>query len=125
MEIIHLCLPRPGTHFSNVPMPHMYPAPEPCALDMQSEAMKAPVPNLVTEPTKLPCGTLFIVVVGIVCMALATVVIGELHLWAGPSLFGISAHCYLIQRWPLHQARGSGTACTALLTNLRTEFPER
>ena len=91
---------------------------------MQSGAMKAPVPNLVTEPTKFSCGTLFIAMVGIVRMALAVVVMGEPHLWAGPSLFGISVHCYLVQHWPLHQAWGSGTACTALLTNLRTEFPE-
>ena len=37
-------------------MAYMNPAPEPRALDMQSGAMEAPMPNLVTEPTELPCG---------------------------------------------------------------------
>ena len=105
-------------------MAYMNPAPEPCALDMRSRAMEAPVPKLVTEPTELPCGTLFVTVVGTVRAALTTVVAGEPHLWAGSSLFGIGTHCYLVQRWPLHCARGFGTTCTTLLTNLRTELPE-
>ena len=58
----------------------MHPTPEPRALDMQSGAMKAPVPNLVTEPTKFPCGALFVAVVGIIRMALTAVVLGEPHL---------------------------------------------
>ena len=105
-------------------MPHMYPAPESHALDMRSRAMEAPMPNLVTEPTELPCGTLFVAVVGIVCTALTAVISGEPHLQTGSSLFGISAHCYFVQHRPLHQTRGFRTACTALLTNLRTELPE-
>ena len=86
--------------------------------------MKAPVPNLVIEPTKLPCGALFVAVVSIVCTALTAVVSGEPHFQTGPSLLGISVHCYLVQCRPLHQTRGFGTACTAPLINLRTEFPE-
>jgi hypothetical protein len=105
-------------------MPHMHPAPESRALDMRSRAMEAPVPDLITEPTELPCGTLFIAVVGIVRTALTAVITGESHLWVGLSLFGISARCYLVQCWPLCQAWGSGTTCTAPLTNLRTEFLE-
>ena len=102
----------------------MYPAPEPHALDMQSGAMEAPMSNLITEPTELPCGTLFVAVVDIIRMALTTVIPSEPHLWMGSSLFGIGVHCYIIQHRPLHYTRGSGTACTAPLTNLRTEFPE-
>ena len=88
----------------------MHPTPEPRALDMWSEAMEAPVPNLVTEPTEFPCGTLFVTVVGVIHMALATVIPGEPHLWAGSSLFGISVHCHcydfpsgsLTVRWLTH-----------------------
>ena len=46
-------------------MPHMDPAPEPHALNMRSGAMEAPMPDLVTEPTELPCGTLFVAMVGV------------------------------------------------------------
>ena len=102
----------------------MHPTPEPRALDMRSGAVKAPVPDLVTKPTKLPCGALFIAVVSIVHTALTAVIPGEPHLRVGPSLFGIGAHRHLVQRGPLHQMRGFGTTCTAPLTNLRTEFPE-
>ena len=102
----------------------MNPAPEPHALDMRSGAMEAPMPNFITEPTELPCGTLLVAVVGIICTALTAIVTGEPHLRTGPSLLGASAHCYLVQRWPLHQMQGFGTACTAPLINLRTEFPE-
>ena len=102
----------------------MNPAPEPCALDMWSGAMEAPMPDLVTEPTEFPCGTLLVAMVGIVHSALTTVVTGEPHLRAGPSLFRTSAHCYFVQHGSLHQTRGFGTACTAPLTNLRTELPE-
>ena len=105
-------------------MPYMHPAPKPRALDMRSGAMEAPMPNLITEPTELPSGALFVTVISIVRMALTAVVTGEPHFWVGPSLFGISMHCHLVQHGPLHQTRGFGTACTALLTNLRTEFPE-
>ena len=83
-------------------MPHMHPAPEPCAFDMWSGAMEAPMPNLVTEPTELPCGALFVAVVGIVHMALTAVVSGEPHLWTGSSLFEIGTHGYFVQRGPLH-----------------------
>ena len=99
-------------------------APEPCAFDMRSGAMEAPMPDLVTEPTELPCGTLLVAMVGIIRMALTTVVTGEPHLRASPGLFRISAHCDFVQRGPFLQTRGFGTACTAPLTNLRTEFPE-
>ena len=105
-------------------MAHMNPAPEPRALDMQSGAMEAPMPDLVTEPTDFPCGTLLITVVGIIRTALTAVVAGEPHLRASPSHFRTSAHCYFVQRGSLHQTRGFGTTCTAPLTNLRTEFPE-
>ena len=124
LEVVYLCLSRPRTHFPNVPMPYMHPTPEPCALDMQSRAMEAPMPDLVAEPTEFPCGTLLITVVGIIHTALAAIKSGEPHLWASSSLFGTGAHGYFIQRRPLHQARGAGIACTAPLTNLRTEFPE-
>ena len=83
-------------------MTHMHPAPELRAFDMQSETVKAPVSHLITKPTELPCGTLFVTVVGIVCTTLTTIVSGELHLQMGPSLFGIDTHCYLIQHGPLH-----------------------
>ena len=102
----------------------MNPAPEPRALDVRSGAMEAPMPNLVTEPTEFPCGTLLVAMVGIIRTALTAVVAGEPHLWASPSLLWISAHGYFVQRGPLHQTWGFGTACTAPLTNLRTEFPE-
>jgi hypothetical protein len=124
MEIVHLCLPRPGTHLPNVPMTHMHPTPEPHAFGVQSGAMKAPMPNFVTEPTKLPCGALFVAVIGTICSALTAVIPGELHLQVGLSLFGIGTHCYLVQHGPLYYTQGFGTTCTALLTNLRTEFPE-
>ena len=124
MKVVHLCFPRPGAHLPNVPMAHMYPTPEPHALDMWSGAMETLVPDLITEPTEFSCGTLLIEMVSIVCMALAAIVTGEPHLRAGPSLFGISMHCHLVQRWPLHQMRWFRTACTALLTNFRTELPE-
>ena len=102
----------------------MNPAPEPRALDMRSGAVEAPMPDLITEPTKLPCGTLLVAVIGIVHTALTTIVTGEPHLRMSPCLFQISAHCDFVQRGSLHQTRGFGTACTAPLTNLRTEFPE-
>ena len=102
----------------------MDPAPEPRAFDMRSGAMEAPMPDLVTEPTELPCGTLFVTVVGIIHTALTAVVTGELHLRASPRLFWISAHRDFVQCGPFLQTRGFGTACTAPLTNLRTEFPE-
>ena len=105
-------------------MPYMYPAPEPRALDMRSEAVKAPMPDLVTEPTKFPCGALFITVVGIIHTALTAVVLGEPHLWTGSSLFWIDTHRHFVQCGPLYCAWGFGTAWTAPLTNLRTEFPE-
>ena len=105
-------------------MAYMNPAPEPHALDMRSGAVEAPMPNLITEPTEFPCGTLLVAMVGIIRTALTTVVTGEPHLQTSPCLFRISAHCNFVQRGPLHQTRGFGTACTALLTNLRTEFPE-
>ena len=57
-------------------MPHMYPAPEPCAFDVRSGAMEAPVPNLVTEPTEFPCGALFVAVVSIIRTALTAVITG-------------------------------------------------
>ena len=57
----------------------MHPAPEPCALDMWSGAVEAPVPDLVTEPIEFPCGALFITMVSIVHAALAAVVMGEPH----------------------------------------------
>ena len=75
----------------------MHPTPEPCALDMWSGAMEAPVPNLVAEPTELPCGTLFVAVVSIVHSALAAIIPGEPHLRAGPSLFGTGACGYFVQ----------------------------
>ena len=102
----------------------MHPTPEPCALDMWSGAMEAPVSNLIAEPTEFPCGTLLVTVVSVVCVALAAVILGKSHLRAGPSLFGTGAHCYFVQHGPLSQTWGFGTACTAPLTNLRTEFPE-
>ena len=102
----------------------MDPAPESRALDMRRGAVEAPMPDLVTEPTKLPCGALLVAVIGIVRTALTAVVAGEPHLWPSLGLFGISAHGDFVQRRPLHQTRGFGTACTAPLTNLRTEFPE-
>ena len=105
-------------------MAHVNPAPEPRALDMRSRAMEAPMPDLVTEPTEFPCGTLLITMVGIIRTALTAVITGEPHLRASPSLLWTSAHCYFVQCGSLHQARGFGTACTAPLTNLRTEFPE-
>ena len=77
-------------------MPYVHPAPEPHAFDMRSRAMKAPMSNLITEPTKLPGGTLFVTVIGIVRTALTAIVMGEPHLWTGPSLFGIGMHCYLV-----------------------------
>ena len=80
----------------------MNPAPEPRALDMRSRAVKAPMPDLVTEPTEFPCGTLFVAVVGIIRTALTAVVAGESHFRPSPSLFGISAHCDFVQRRPLH-----------------------
>ena len=86
--------------------------------------MEAPMPDLITEPTELPCGTLLVAMVGIIRTALTTIVAGEPHLRTSPRLFQISAHCDFVQRGPLHQMRGFGTACTAPLTNLRTEFPE-
>ena len=102
----------------------MNPTPEPRAFDMRSRAIEAPMPDLVTEPTELPCGTLLVTVVGIIRTALTTIVTGEPHLWTSPRLFWISAHCDFVQRRPLHQTQGFGAACTAPLTNLRTEFPE-
>ena len=105
-------------------MAHMNPAPEPRALDMRSGAVEAPMPDLITEPTELPCGTLLIAMVGIIHSALTTVVTGEPHLQTSPCLFRTSTHCDFVQRGSLHQTRGFGTACTAPLTNLRTEFPE-
>ena len=102
----------------------MNPAPEPRALDVRSRAVEAPMPDLITEPTEFPCGTLFVTVVGIIRTALTAVVAGEPHLRPSLGLFGISAHSDFVQRRPLHQTRGFGTACTAPLTNLRTEFPE-
>ena len=105
-------------------MTHMNPAPESRALDMRSRAMEAPMPDLVTEPTEFPCGTLLITMVGIIRTALTAVVAGELHLWTSLGLFRTSVHCYFVQRGSFHQTRGFGTACTAPLTNLRTEFPE-
>ena len=102
----------------------MNPAPEPHALDMWSGAMEAPMSNLIAEPTELPCGALFITVVGIVRTALTTVVTGEPHFWAGPGLLGTSTHCYFVQCWSLQRTWGFGTTCTAPLTNLRTELPE-
>ena len=83
-------------------MPHMYPTPEPHALDMWSEAMEAPMPDLVTEPTEFPCGALFITVVSIVRVALAAVIMGESHLQMSLSFLGISSHYHLVQCWPLH-----------------------
>ena len=83
-------------------MTHMHPAPESRAFDMQSGTVKAPVSHLITEPTELPCGTLFVTVVGIVRTTLTTIVSGEPHLQTGPSLFGIDTHRYLIQCRPLH-----------------------
>ena len=74
----------------------MHPTPEPRALDMRSGAMEAPMPNLVTEPTKFPCRALFVAMVGIVRTALTAVVLGEPHLRVGPSLFGTGPHCYLV-----------------------------
>ena len=123
-EIVHFCLPRPGAHFPNMPMAYMNPAPEPHALDMWSGAMEAPMPDLITEPTEFPCRALFVAVVGIIYSALAAVVTGEPHFRTSPRLFRISAHCDVVQRGPFLQTRGFGTACTAPLTNLRTEFPE-
>ena len=79
----------------------MDPAPKPCALDMQSEAVEAPMTNLVTEPTELPHGTLFIAMVSIVYMALTAVKMGKLHLGAHFSLFGMQMHCHLIERQSL------------------------
>ena len=105
-------------------MAYMNPTPEPRALDMRSGAMEAPMSDLVTEPTEFPCGTLLITVVGIIRTALTAVVTGEPHLWASPSLFRTSTHCYFVQCGSFHQTRGFGTTCTAPLTNLRTEFPE-
>ena len=102
----------------------MDPAPEPRALDMRSGAVEAPMPDLITEPTELPCGTLLIAMVGIIRSALTAVVTGEPHFRASPCHFRISAHCNFVQRGSLQQTRGFGTACTAPLTNLRTEFPE-
>ena len=67
-------------------MAYMNPAPEPRALNMRSGAMKAPMPNLVTEPTELPCGALLVAMVGIIHTALTAVVTGEPHLWASPGL---------------------------------------
>ena len=63
-------------------MLYMYPTSEPCAFDMRSGAVEAPMPNLITEPTEFPCGALFITVVSIICTALAAVVMGEPHFWA-------------------------------------------
>ena len=80
----------------------MNPAPEPRALDMWSGAMEAPMPNLITEPTELPRGALFIAVIGIIRTALTAIILGEPHLRAGPSLLGTGAHCHLIQYGPLH-----------------------
>ena len=78
----------------------MHPTPEPRALDMRSGAVEAPMPNLVTEPTEFPCEALFIAVVSIVRMALATVVLGESHLQARSGLLG-AMHSHFIQGWPL------------------------
>ena len=105
-------------------MAYVNPAPEPRALNMRSGAVEATMPDLVTEPTEFPCGTLFIAVVGIIHTALTAVVTGEPHLWTSPSLFWTSAHRYFVQRRSLHYAWGFRTTCTAPLTNLRTEFPE-
>ena len=105
-------------------MTHMNPAPESRALDMRSGAVEAPMPDLVTEPTKLPCGALLVAVIGIVRTALTAVVTGEPHLRASSCLFRIGTHRNFVQRRPFLQTRGFGTACTAPLTNLRTEFPE-
>ena len=102
----------------------MNPTPEPRALDMRSRAVEAPMPDLITEPTEFPCGALLITMIGIIRTALTAVVTGEPHFGASPSLFRTSAHCYLVQRGSFHQTQGFGTACTAPLTNLRTEFPE-
>ena len=88
----------------------MNPAPEPRAFDVRSGAMETPMPDLVTEPTELPCGTLFVTVVSIIHTALTAVVTGELHLRAGPSLFRTSTHCYFVQRWPLQCMQGFRTA---------------
>jgi hypothetical protein len=123
-KIVHLRFPRPRTHLPNVPVTYVNPTPEPHALDMRSGAVEAPMPDLITEPTELPCGTLFVAMVGIIRTALTAVVTGEPHLRASPSLLWTSMHGYFVQCGPLHQARGSGTACTTPLTNLRTEFPE-
>ena len=79
-KIVHLCLLRPGTHLPNVPMPYVYPAPESHALNMQSKAMKAPMPDLITEITEFSCEALLITVVCIVHAALTVVKVGELHL---------------------------------------------
>ena len=71
----------------------MNPTPEPCALNMRSGAMEAPMPDLITEPTELPCGTLLVTMVGIIRTALTTIVAGESHLRMSPRLFWISVHC--------------------------------
>ena len=63
--------------------------------------MEAPMPNLVTEPTKLPCGALFVAVVSIVRTALTAVEVGELYLWVSLGLLGNRMHGHLIKCWPL------------------------
>ena len=79
-------------------MPYMHPAPEPRAFNMRSGAMKAPMPDLVTEPTEFPRGALFVTVIGIICTALAAVVTGQPHFWMRSNLLG-AAHGYFIQGW--------------------------
>ena len=80
-------------------MPHMYPTSKPRALDMESGAVEAPMPDLVTEPTEFPCGALFIAMVSIVRTALATVVSGKPHFWVCSGLLG-ATHSHFIQGWP-------------------------
>ena len=80
----------------------MNPAPEPRALDMRSRAVKAPMPDLITEHTELPCGTLLIAMVGIIRSALTTVVTGEPHFRARPCFLWTGAHRDFVQRGPLH-----------------------
>ena len=73
-------------------MAYMNPASEPRAFDVRSGAMEAPMPDLIAEPTELPCGTLLVAMVGIIRPALTTIVAGEPHLRASPCLFRISPH---------------------------------
>jgi hypothetical protein len=78
-------------------MPYVYPAPKSCALDMQSKAMEAPMPDLITEITELSYEALLITMVCIVHAALTVVKVGELHLQAGSSLLEIYVHGHLIE----------------------------